>query len=286
MLTVVHETIPSKPRVSLFCHDQDLPDFNCPYHRHPEIEIVRIDESEGQVMIGDGSDRFGVGDVFVMAGNLPHAFYNDESTTRARSRCLQFNPGPLKPAGEAWPELEPLATLEQKAGRGLRLRGEDAARGSAFLDQIFELSGIEQIAALFQLLSFVIGLESPQSLASHSYAASLNDKGLFRLDRVLQFIHANVTETVSVEQLAQVAGMSVSAFHRLFQQRLGRSPLAYLLDLRFSMVAHLLIETGESVTHIAYAAGFNNLSNFNRQFRERFGCSPRDYRNRTLAEAF
>ena len=80
--------------------------------------------------------------------------------------------------------------------------------------------------------------------------------------------------------------MSVSAFHRLFQQRLGRSPLAYLLDLRFSMVAHLLIETGESVTHIAYAAGFNNLSNFNRQFRERFGCSPRDYRNRTLAEAF
>jgi len=279
MLAVFHEIIPRKPRAALFCQDQAVPEFRCPYHRHPELEIVRIDESGGQVLTGDGTARFQAGDLFVFAGNLPHAFYNDEGTRKARSRCLQFDPGLLEATAEIWPEVEPLESVEAKASRGLRLRGAPAEEASAQLDRVFTCGGIAQIAALLDLLACVMDLEAPQALASSSYSASRSDKGLARLDRVLAYVHAHLAESISVEQMARMAGMSVSAFHRFFQQRMGCSPLRYHLDLRFSQVAHRLIESEDPVTEIAYAEGFNNLSNFNRQFRERFGCSPREYRN-------
>lgn len=279
MMKVIHETIPHRPGTSLFCLDQTVPRFNCPYHRHPEMEIVRIDESEGHVLTGDRTSRFRAGDLFVFAGNLPHAFFNDPGTRKARSRCLQFKAEHLTASAEIWPELASTTMIEPSASRGLLLQDAVAEEASARLDKVFECGGLAQISAFLNLLACIQDLEDSNFLTSSSYNPSLSDKGLARLDRVLAYLHSHLTESVPVDRMAGIAGLSVSAFHRLFQQRMGRAPLRYHLDLRFSHVAHCLIESEDPVTEIAYAAGFNNLSNFNRQFKERFGCSPRDYRN-------
>ena len=285
MLKVVHETIRRDRDQSLTCIDQDMVAFACPYHRHPEFEVVRIDESAGRILVGDWSGRFGPGEVYVLGGYLPHAFLNDAGTLRARSRCLQFLPDWMESLAGIWPELRPLRQLQTKARRGWRLTGEAAKRVSPVLDRVCTSRGSAQIVELIRLMHTLLVIDAPPGLASDRYDVSRPDPGIPRLEPVLRHIHEHATETISVHDLARMAGLSVSAFHRFFRQRMGLAPGAYVLDVRFSAIAQRLLLYDDSIAEIAFACGFNNLSNFNRLFRRRFGSSPRAYRQRVQAES-
>lgn len=111
-MRLLQETIPREHGRALVCIDSDLPDFACPYHRHPEFEVVRIDESRGRVLAGDGDDRFVAGDLYAFSCNVPHAFLNDPGTKRARSRCLQFPAELLNTLSTSCPEAQTLHLVE------------------------------------------------------------------------------------------------------------------------------------------------------------------------------
>lgn len=277
-MLVVHETVPRDPAHSLFCREQVTRVFDCPYHRHPEFEVVRIDESRGRMLAGDYAGTFRPGEIYVFAGGLPHAFINDPDTRRAQSRFIQFDPAPLYTTLEQWPELQMLHRPMQRAGRGLRLAASACGEVSRQLDLLFEKTGGDRISELLNLLARIA--ECPgKELAGEGYELLPPERQIRRLEAVLGRIHAEPGEMPDIQSLADTAGMSVSAFHRFFRKRLGCTPGTYILNLRFSAIARRLIESEDSVSEIAFAAGFNNLSNFNRQFRRRFHCSPREYRH-------
>jgi len=134
---VLHETIAVQTAATLSCRDFNLPVFDCPYHRHPEFEILRINESRGRVLAGDFAGIFEPGKIYVFGSRLPHAFVNLEGTGRARSRCLQFDPARLSTAWGTLPEMRSLASLFRRTSRGLLLSEASAHRVSMILDVSF-----------------------------------------------------------------------------------------------------------------------------------------------------
>jgi AraC-like DNA-binding protein len=72
--------------------------------------------------------------------------------------------------------------------------------------------------------------------------------------------------------------MSPTAFSRFFKLHTGRNLSDYIIDIRIGHSARLLVDTSRSVSEICYESGFNNVSNFNRIFRKKKGCSPKDFR--------
>lgn len=280
-MRVVHEKVLSGESLSISCRDFALPTFDCPYHRHPEIEILRIDESRGRILAGDFADNFQPGEIYLFGSNLPHAFINTKGTTLARSRCLQFDPKPVFSSLEQFPEAR--STLNQftkQVKQGLRLPPEKTNRLSLLLDDLFSSQGLALITRLFTLLHHLSEIENAQPLASSGYSLQTTDRHLEQLETVLSHIHHHSTETLLTSQLAQLAGMSESSFHRHFRQRIGRTPNAYLQAVRLSNVAQRLLESNTTISEIAFSEGFNNLSNFNLQFQRTFQCTPRQYRHR------
>ena len=79
-------------------------------------------------------------------------------------------------------------------------------------------------------------------------------------------------------QLADIAGMSPSAFSRFFKLHTGRNLSDYIIDIRLGYAARLLVDTSRSVSEISFDCGFNNLSNFNRIFKRKKSCSPTEFR--------
>jgi AraC-like DNA-binding protein len=73
--------------------------------------------------------------------------------------------------------------------------------------------------------------------------------------------------------------MSKRSFLRAFQAATGKSPIAYLIQLRINRAASLLRRGDDSITDIAFLVGFRDSNYFTRQFRKVFGTSPRAYRN-------
>lgn len=279
-MRIVYESISPGKTSFITCRVFDLDRFDCPYHMHSEIEIVRIDASEGQMLAGDYAGSFEAGQIYLFGSRLPHAFINHEGTTEARSSCIFLDSELLQKFIRDFPDLEDLESLMAMLDRGLQIPAGMQQLFASRMDEIFAASGFSQMIKLLDLLNRIAGLSQINPLSSEGYVPRSASRQVARMESVLTYIHQNSAGDIQMEQLAKIAAMSPTAFHRFFKQSLGCTPGSYLSDLRLSNVAHRLLESSDSVAEIAFASGFNNLSNFNRQFRRRFDCSPRDYRAR------
>jgi AraC-like DNA-binding protein len=123
-------------------------------------------------------------------------------------------------------------------------------------------------------------------LLSRFYGQNSNPstQHLLRLAQTITQLETHPHEAMKLNDLASLAGMSPRSFVRAFRAATGLPPIAYLIQLRITRAAFLLRTTGETVTEIAYRAGFNDSNYFTRQFIKLIGCSPRRYRQRYLAD--
>ena len=279
-MRIIYESISPGAAEFITCRDFDLDRFDCPYHIHPEIEIVRIDTSEGRMLAGDYAGNFEAGQIYMFGSRLPHAFINNEGTQGAHSQCIFLNADIAQKFIREFPEAESLDILLRQADRGLLLPQELSTRIAAKMDAVFSSNGFPQLVKLLDLLCRIGEMKTLKLLSSEGYVPRSANRQVNRMESVISYIHQHSATDIPMEQLARIAAMSPTAFHRFFKQSLGCTPGSYLMDLRLSNVAHRLLESTDSVSEIAFASGFNNLSNFNRQFRRRFNCSPRDYRSR------
>lgn len=128
--------------------------------------------------------------------------------------------------------------------------------------------------ALYTLLVEAILLFSRQTYELTPEKAA----GTGKLAPVISFMEENFQHDIKLEDLAEVAGMSVTNFRRLFKNKIGESPIQYLLMLRLAKAKELLMTTSLSVTDIAMKAGFNDANYFSRQFTAVTGLPPRVWR--------
>ena len=95
---------------------------------------------------------------------------------------------------------------------------------------------------------------------------------------VLAYIQEHFADPITIEELARLSHLSKSYFMSCFKQTFGLGAVEYLTQLRIKAACEALRSTTQSVSEIAYDNGFRNLSNFNRQFRSKVGCTPQMYR--------
>lgn len=114
------------------------------------------------------------------------------------------------------------------------------------------------------------------------HTASTESRLTETLRPVLTYIQKHHSESVTIEQLAKIAHMSSSYFMSCFKQNFGLGAIEYLNQVRIRSACDLLRNTDRSISDIAFDTGFHNLSNFNRQFRTKVGCSPQTYRKESV----
>ena len=99
-----------------------------------------------------------------------------------------------------------------------------------------------------------------------------------RLKRVLQYMRDHLSEPLTLDRLAEEAGISKFHFARLFSERTGVAPHAHLVRLRLECAAHLLTTTDLRIGEIARHCGFASAPHFGAIFSRRFGKSPIAFR--------
>jgi AraC-like DNA-binding protein len=103
---------------------------------------------------------------------------------------------------------------------------------------------------------------------------------LDRLKLVIQYIHANYAQKLSLDDMAALSNLSKYYFCRFFKSCIGKSPVDYLHFYRLLKAEELLKETNLKVVDIAFDVGFNDLSHFTRLFHKQTGVTPSQFRNR------
>lgn len=101
-----------------------------------------------------------------------------------------------------------------------------------------------------------------------------------RLQKVIAYIKDNVSHETDIETLSGIACVTKSHLERLFRQKLGTTPLQYILRTRIHCAQRLLMTTNYSINMVAHEVGFTDTSYFIRVFRQKIGFTPQDYRQR------
>ena len=98
-----------------------------------------------------------------------------------------------------------------------------------------------------------------------------------RLYPVLTYIHQHYDDTITNEKLAEICGLSVTHFRRIFKEQLGKSPMEYLTDLRINWALKLLKTRLFSVSEVGALVGFPDVYYFSKLIKKYTGNSPTKY---------
>lgn len=255
-------------------------------HQHDEFQITLIQESTGNVIAGNRIHEFKSGDIFVFGSRLPHAFRNDaayyhlENQLQARAFSIYFEWDVLGTSFLELPETKLLVDFRQKAERGILYPGNLFQELAINIEQLGRVSGIDRLIVLLSILNQLAIADGSEILSTEGTYNMLNETDEKRLDAVYRFTLNEYHRTVSLQEIAGVANMTVNSFCRYFKTRTRKSYLNFLTEFRIGQACKLLQQEEFSIADIGFRVGFGNLSNFNRKFRELNGCTPKEYRLR------
>jgi transcriptional regulator GlxA family with amidase domain len=105
-----------------------------------------------------------------------------------------------------------------------------------------------------------------------------------RIEKVYEYMNAHFNVQVTLTEVAKLAGMPDASFSRFIKQRTGQTFIDSLNEIRLAHVTRMLVDTTLPIADIAYKCGFNNLANFNRTFKSKKGCTPKEFRDNDLGK--
>jgi AraC-like DNA-binding protein len=252
------------------------------WHFHPEYEIHLITATTGKYFVGDYIGSFEPGNLVMMGSNLPHNWVSSvPQGERVDERCLvlQFDAGFIARTVEVFPEFKRVEPLLDASRWGLLFSPETGAAAEPILREMLSAQGLRRLGlfiALFELLAQSAG---PTRLVSAAYRADPARYAGTRINHVLAFIGKNLSQELRETELAELSGQSASAFSRYFRRHTGVPFVQYVNRLRVDLACQLMMSGELSITDICYQVGFNNLSNFNRQFLSLKQMSPSSWRS-------
>jgi AraC-like DNA-binding protein len=256
------------------------------WHYHPEIELMLVRQDQGLHFVRESIRQFGDGDLCLLGGNLPHCWYSKPSPRRRQhSMYVHFLP---HFAGQDFfkpPEMRPIEKLLKRASRGLCFHGRTRQLVSKRLLSLFksEPGSWRQIHELVWILGTLAESTEYEFLSAGDEDQLLSKRANRRLEQIVNFMGADASAVPSREMASRHVRLTPQSFSRFFKQQTGKTYANYRNELRVQTACRLLLDTDHSITEIALRSGFNNLSNFNKQFLRSLKVTPHVYR--TMAPA-
>lgn len=259
----------------------ELPHFYDRFHHHPEIQLTWIVESAGTLLLGTTITDFEPGDVFIIGAQLPHRFKNNFETedeeSRAKSSSIFFDVHSFGAGFFNLRELKEVVSFLQKANQGIRLKGTTRTYVIEKIKAIQVQKGMKRLLHFLDLLDHLSTSEEMVLISKVPFDLESNNTENEKLEKVVQFVLEHYDRRIKLAEVAAISNLSISAFCRFFKLRTRKTFFRFLNEFRISIAGKLLTEKEQSITEICYAVGFNNLSNFNRQFKETTGFTPSQY---------
>jgi AraC family L-rhamnose operon transcriptional activator RhaR len=259
-------------------------------HGHEFMELVVITGGSGTHFTEDEQYPISRGDVFVIARNRSHGYRDVHDLGLVN---ILFDPVRLAlplhdlakvPGYHVLFTLEPAWRRKHRFESRLRLGPRELSHVEGLIHNLMAEQEAREpghrlltLSWLMQIIGYLSRCYGRRSLEGRAAA-------LLRIGQAISHLEANYAEPVRLATLAEIAHMSVRTLLREFGQAMETSPIDYLVRLRVSRAAELLLKAPElNVTEIAFRTGFSDSNYFSRMFRRAMGVSPREYRQGKVA---
>lgn len=280
---IIREITPLSDRDCFYIADRRKTEFTYPMHCHAEYELNFTEHASGvRRVVGDSSEVIGEYDLVLITGKeLEHVWEQHECTSKdIREITIQFSSDFLSNTLLNKNQFNSIRHMLERAQCGLCFPMQTIMKVYNRLDR---LSGEEQgFYAVMDFLCILYELaqsEDARVLSSSSFAKIETFSDSRRVQKVQKYIGEHYQEDIRLNTLAEMVGMTPVSFSRFFRLRTGKTLSDYIIDIRLGFATRLLVDSTRTIAEICYDCGFNNLSNFNRMFKRKKDCSPKEFRD-------
>ena len=279
---VIHEITPLMGKDSLYIADRKKKEFTYPIHNHEVFELNFVEHAPGvRRIVGDSNEIIDEYDlVLITSPDLEHVWEQNTCTSEnIREVTVQFYFDLSEDGFLSHNPFMSMRKMMQEARKGLCFPLDAIMRVYHLIDTLSTIKdGFYAVTQFMTVLYELSKCDGARTLATSSYAKVEAESDSRRILKVKNYISKNYMDEIRLATMADIAGMSPSAFSRFFKLHTGRNLSEYIIDLRLGYASRMLVDTTKSVAEISYSCGFNNLSNFNRIFRKKKNCSPSEFR--------
>lgn len=256
----------------LYCVNKNYPRYEMPFHWHVEYEMIIVKKGRLKLILDGKSFYVNEGESAFISGGVVHGGIPED----CEYYCIVFDLAAL---------FKDVALCSKSVAKFLTnadsftgVYGAERKQSAIMCEILYSMQNKENgydlnvIGFLWQLLGAFV------SEPVLSAGEQINKSQRQKLKDVLGYIRKNIDKNITLEELADVSGMSPRYFCRVFKSMTGRTPIEYVNYYRVETACQMLITTGESVTDIALNCGFNDMSYFSKIFKKLKGVSPSKFR--------
>jgi len=267
---------------SVFIKEIKAPSINDQLHVHNVYEIALILKGSGKRIVGDNVEYFTDNDLVFVGRLLPHASYigKDFLSTNQDFHALviYFQPDWFNENLLESSDFVRLKKLLKDIDRGIKILGKSNSRTLKAILDLKNSSGLERIVKLLDILDFISRSEEYKCLATEGYLNSYGQNDVDRLSDVYKYIMKNYTEVIKLSKISSIANMTTTSFCKYFKSKTGKTFSSFVNEVRIGQACKLILNENLNISEICYSCGFNNLTNFNRNFKHFTTLTPSDYK--------
>lgn len=254
--------------------------FDFPLHYHEEFELNLILNAKGaKRVVGGHIEVIDNLELVLVGPNLYHAWFTHHCKNTAITEVtIQFHKDLFDDRFLKRNQMSFVKSLLDSSQRGVLFPPETVL---AFKDRIMSLDrkiGFDSVLELLSILHDLSLSRNQKILSDFSGSPERSQQNSRRIDRVIAYLSNNYQRQISLTEVSKVANMPEASFSRFIKKRTGKTYIDTLNEIRLGHASRMLIDTTDTIAEIAYKCGFNNISNFNRIFKRKKLCIPKEFR--------
>ncbi|MBC7923849.1 MAG: helix-turn-helix transcriptional regulator [Ferruginibacter sp.] len=254
--------------------------FTFPLHYHEEFELNFIANAKGaKRIVGDHSDVIANLELVLVGSNLPHGWFTHQCDSGdIHEITIQFHRDLFDEKLLGRNQLSFIRRLLERSGKGILFSQELTETIRPRFEALTRKSGFDSVLELMSILHDLSVSRNMRTLSNASFSSDQINYNSRRIEKAFALMRANYDKEVSLADVAKEVSMPEASFSRFIKKRTGKTFVDSLNEIRLGHASRLLIDTTQTVAEVSYKCGFNNLSYFNRIFRKKNGCTPREFR--------
>jgi AraC-like DNA-binding protein len=277
---VMREITPLTPSDCFTIFSRVKQKFDFPLHYHEEYELNLILNAKGaKRVVGGHIEVIDDMELVLIGPNLYHAWFTHQcQSDEITEVTIQFHKDLFDEKFLRRNQLSFVKSMLERSQRGI-LFSHDTI--TALKDRLLSLDKKNGFDSVLELLSILHDLSASRNIRQLSDPSFTNDKFNYnsrRIEKVFEYMNDNYNKQVSLAEVSRIANMPEASFSRFIKKRTGKTFIDSLNEIRLGHASRMLIDTTNTVAEIAYKCGFNNISNFNRIFKRKKFCIPKEFR--------
>jgi AraC-like DNA-binding protein len=255
-------------------------EFSFPLHYHEEMELNLILNAKGaRRIVGDHIDSIDDLELVLVGPNVYHAWFTHQCMSEEiKEVTIQWHKDLFEDKLLRRNQLSFIRSMMERSQKGILFSRETTKLLAPRIISLNQKNGFDGVLELLSILHDLSTSRNMRTLSDGSFTNQHFTYNSRRIEKAFEYMNTNYDKPITLGEVAKLVSMTDVSFSRFIKKRTGNTFVDSLNEIRLGHASRMLIDTTHSIAEISYHCGFNNISNFNRIFKKKKTCTPKEFR--------